>query len=142
MSREIKFRAWNNNAMCYVEKILDFKGNMHLILDNPDIDFFGNHYGANTDWAELMQYTGLKDKNDKEIYEDDIVIISTYSYLEPIIDTTCIVEYNERYCIYEFVELDDTSIRYSMSDIIDSFTYELEIIGNIYENPELLGGDK
>ena len=134
MSREIKFRAWNNGIMCYVEKILDFKGSMHLILDNPDIDFFGNHYGANTDWAELMQYTGLKDKNDKEIYEDDIVKIDGFD------DD----ELNEHF----LVKFENESARYILSgnrlvyDFDNTYANECEIIGNIYENPELLEGDK
>ena len=87
------------------------------------------------------QYTGLKDKNGKEIYEGDIVLVATYSYEEPLLDTTCTIEYNPHYLIYEFVEIveiEETGERYSMLDIRDNFKSELEVIGNIYENPELL----
>ena len=88
------------------------------------------------------QYTGLKDKNGKEIYEGDILIVVTYSYEMPLIDTTCVVEYDNKYCLYNFTEIGDgETYSYSMIDIEDNFKYELEVIGNIYENPELLVGD-
>ena len=51
--REIKFRAWDkiNKEMCMVKKILDFKDSMHLILDSPNADIWGNNYGANTNFV-------------------------------------------------------------------------------------------
>lgn len=61
--REIKFRAWYRNSMRFFDKPEDFKwffcGN-----DGPERTLTS---------CELMQYTGLKDKNGKEIYEGDIL---------------------------------------------------------------------
>lgn len=85
------------------------------------------------------QYTGLKDKNGKEIYEGDILIVVTYRYEEPLIDTTCVVEYDNEHCLYNFTEIGYGEIySYSMIEIGDSFKYELEVIGNIHDNHELL----
>lgn len=127
MSREIKFRVWDKSS-----KVMKLWGNL--------LHRYNTLTCLSHDSFKTMQYTGLKDKNEKEIYEGDIVVIATYSHEEPLMDTTCIVEYNEVYGIVEFVELDETGERYSMIDIRDSFHYELEVIGNIYENPELLEG--
>ena len=127
MSREIKFRVWDKSSK--VMKLWENLLHRYNTLTCLSHDSF-----------KTMQYTGLKDKNEKEIYEGDIVVIATYSHEEPLMDTTCIVEYNEVYGIVEFVELDETGERYSMIDIRDSFHYELEVIGNIYENTELLEG--
>ena len=132
MSREIKFRAWDkaNKEMQPVEAIyFNQKSSKNIIIDDEWFSF-----GE----VILMQYTGLKDKNGKEIYEGDIVLVATYSYEEPLLDTTCTIEYNPHYLIYEFVEIEETGERYSMLDIRDNFKSELEVIGNIYENPELL----
>lgn len=137
MSKEIKFRAWDkgNKKMRVVDSIMFHDNRIFLRNDKSNgVIVFEDCE------SELMQYTGLKDKNEKEIYEGDIVVIATYSHEEPLMDTTCIVEYNEVYGIVEFVELDETGERYSVIDIRDSFHYELEVIGNIYENTELLEG--
>ena len=126
MSREIKFRAWNSMA----KKILHF-GNPIGIMDNEDRygTFFesleGKMYcGGN---YELMQYTGLKDKNGKEIYEGDIV-----SVMDLIGPTTELVD---------SVTFENGAFRLTR---VRDFTLDecviehIEVIGNIYENPELL----
>lgn len=72
------------------------------------------------------QYTGLKDKNGTKIFEGDIVLLKGYE--EPyqvVFDESCFLVYSD-------------SVRYAMDNFYD---YEIEVIGNIYDNPELLGGN-
>lgn len=80
-----------------------------------------------TDENTLGQYTGLHDKNGKEIYEGDIV--RTFK------GDICIVEYS--YNGFGLKVIDESKC-YGWVDFID---YKIEIIGNIYDNPELLGGE-
>ena len=84
---------------------------------------------------ELMQFTGLKDKNGKEIYEDDIVSsprhpgLATISYCNAAFRVFC----EQNGWIAEILE-ENTGA--SEEDELDSD--ELIIVGNIHENPELL----
>jgi len=131
--REIKFRAWDKSskAMCKVKRILNFDGKMHFILDNPNSDFWGNNYGCDIDRIELMQFTGLKDNkrtkeypNGQEIYEGDIVKLTDY--------------HGERIVIIDF---GNGTFYYKGDGFSDEYLFNAlnkTIIGNIYENPELL----
>ena len=95
-----------------------------IFFSNGDVDCCGF---ADLKYIELMQYTGLKDKNNKEIYEGDILFES----------------FGERY--YKVV-FENGSVRAEFEgdfeehsfDLIDVVLHRCEIIGNIYENPELI----
>lgn len=75
---------------------------------------------------DVMQYTGLKDKHGVEIYEGDILSHNNYS-LRTVI-------YEEKYARYMFKQLND----HTYYKINNFQLVEIEVIGNIYENPELL----
>ena len=85
-----------------------------------------------TDKFELMQYTGLKDSNGKEIYEGDIV-----RYEIPWLDNEKVIrliKYDETFL--GFVGGDKEKTYIILYEILEM--ENIEIIGNIYENPELL----
>lgn len=106
--REIKFRAWDT------EKNLMFK----------------NVSSIQRDGIEVMQFTGIKDKNDVEIYEGDIVNGSFTGSLpkrnQSITGTVCFDQ-------GVFFLNNNTGIQ-----ALRLFDQGIEVIGNIYENPELL----
>lgn len=134
--REIKFRAWDkiNKTMCQVRDI-DFlaDGSINSILisvhyrlvvaiqiSDEDIDFdFPIRRGGE---YEIMQFTGLLDKNGKEIYEGDI-----YRYAN---DRPAVVEFEKGVFGYRI-----------FNHVKPLFTggteNKHEVIGNIYENPDL-----
>ena len=122
--RDIKFRAYNPR---------DKK--MHC--DITGFEFFGdgNMSGVFIDGifflieeVELMQYTGLKDKNGKEIYEGDIILIDKENQIKGQ------VKYSEKYA--GFIITNTNSIADEAENLSDYI--EVEILGNIYDNPDLL----
>ena len=126
MKREIKFRAWDEE-----------EGMMHppfTINEICEIRKEGGGFGAilmNFNWDQLMwlQFTGLKDKNGKEIYEGDIWLMNGIKS-QPMIVCFDNGKFISKSTWGEYLKRDDG---YTYWDFIDG-----EVIGNIYENPELL----
>lgn len=118
--KEIKFRAWDG----LTKKITNYQICDDMVL------FFDKHKGCwlknQKDRFVLIQYTGLKDKNGKEIYEGDIVVW---------IDSDGNKRQNK-------VFFERGAFRICNSYFEISEYGELEVIGNIYENPELLEEEK
>ena len=113
--REIKFRAWDNRFDRYAKP-----ENIRLNISNGDTH--GKYSGGNVnDWT-IEQYTGLKDKNGFEIYENDIVKNSNGKIRE--------VGYNERRCQFGLYSRELEC--WITNEIIGE---SLEIIGNIHESP-------
>ena len=89
-------------------------------------------YWHKIDKNTIGQFTGQKDKNKKEIYEGDILRFSEVD--------TAIVEWNEKYSNFMVKPIQDY---YFDSDVLGhalEYNNNVEIIGNIYDNPELLKG--
>lgn len=128
--REIKFRAWDkiNNKMC------DYGSDEACTLWEDGCDFMGMSFISCQPNVIWMQYTGLHDKNGKEIYEGDIVKRTCDLIGAEDDGFTGIVKYE---CAAFLLEsFDGKNGRYLWDDV-----QELEVVGNIYENPELLGGE-
>lgn len=125
MKRKIKFRAWDkeDKIIFNVARIDIADGSCYSHLFGSDIyDYWNN--------VELMQYTGLKDKNGVEIYEGDIVRID---YGDGLL--MGIMEFhNFAWCIKSKYKNDKNLYYPIFCEDIDL----IEILGNIYENPELL----
>ena len=113
MNREIKFRAWSKET----GKMSDWNfihsvRNLHKLMTLKHI--------------ELMQFTGLMDKKGKEIYEGDIV-----THLHSA--DTCVVVFQKSTAMFLAQEIGDEQMGFGIEDVT-------EVIGNIYENANLLQG--
>ena len=128
--REIKFRAYDEESK-----------KMYQITDINFSDYVANGvcYG---DWKDfsinnLLQYTGLKDKNDVEIYEGDICSFVIFDYLDN--DTAYTSSVIFKYGSFGFIIKNHQREEcfYELSYILFQDD-EVQVLGNIYENPELL----
>ncbi|WP_436668008.1 YopX family protein [Latilactobacillus sakei] len=121
--REIKFRAWDKENKAFMPS----EG--YAICDG---DVMGLRYGNEmedvlTDQVEIMQYTGLKDMYGRDIYEGDVV-----EFEASLIRTKAEVKYSRN----QFI----VSMNSVMPRSLD--LYLVKIIGNKFENPELLEAEK
>lgn len=133
--REIKFRAWDkkNKAMIPIVAVMPLGG--VLIPDGEskvgDMGAYQKHYKyKDAVEVEAMQYTGLKDKHGKEIFEGDILKLG--NRIEHVACNSGAFVTKD---MDEKVEDDTGACMWTNR----KRTAECEIIGNIYENPELLG---
>jgi len=113
--KDIKFRIWDKdtNTMIYKGFVVA-DGRIGVLICSDEFDELDN--------AVAMQYTGLKDKNGKMVYEGDVLKSDGF---QGVIEFKG-GEFRFRYTCYD---------RY---DRIWEMNYHAEVIGNIWENPELL----
>ena len=107
--RELKFRAWNKDKKCF------FKWDISM-----------GFTGTDKVWGDVEQYTGLKDNNGKDIYENDVVKF-TYSgkKRQEVVN-----------CLGGCMTLGCCMALYQTS--MDSYRTQLEVIGNIHQDKHLL----
>lgn len=136
--RTIKFRAWDKEyeKMTYFDDE-DYEYNPPLVFRLDQVfkknsnydDYEDFEYNDITDKVEVMQYTGLHDKNGKEIYEEDIVFIKGDTEL---LDIKGKVEYSNGFAQYIITNTGDI-----INEAEPLGDYEdIEVIGNVFENKE------
>lgn len=123
-----KFRAWHKTweEMGKVKRIrFDDDANATTIL------FIGKDLGVNAkiDEFEIMQSTGLKDKNGKEIFEGDIVDYK---------GRKAIIKWHGSYASFIYRFVDELHKRNAEWEPLYLAYYNFEVVGNKFENPELL----
>ena len=138
MSREIRFRVWDEDYKKMVYPIgIDWetkKPNIIYRYWTNDKKNIGSKIGmpVHKELSVLMQYTGLKDKNGKEIYEGDVVngaiFGSSYSLGQ-------VLMWCGEWLVYPLARIE------GMASVYDQKHF-LEVVGNIHENPELLNKQK
>lgn len=127
--REIKFRGKSRGGSWYYG----------LLSKSPARDYYGFRYDEFkyeiqhelTYFTEVTsdtvgQYTGIKDKNGKEIYEGDVIVVG---------DAKGVVKYREEYARFDVEGIYPSNCWFMMG--IEEEWDNIEVIGNIYENPEL-----
>lgn len=122
-----KFRAWlkEEKRMTDVHEMTFIDGEVYLISDITGFYAYEEF--------KLMQSTGLRDKNSREIYEGDIVRYECCfeSYVEEVI-------YDDKHCNFGTIDKDEKT--FSFDALISDFDVDcFEVVGNKYENLELLG---
>ena len=135
--RELKFRAWDLRDRRYGE-VRRIEYNLDGEVDTIVCWFNVNErevYLAKGTYV-LEQYTGLKDKNDKEICEGDIVMARWYRAKNARLDTKGEIKFDDGW----FYIYDDPDGQDRLGVPIHN-CYNIEVIGNIHENKELLEGE-
>ena len=147
-----KYRAYDGgslNRMYQPDEVMVGGGNIWII----DEDSVAGDWIVNND-LHLMQSTGLKDKNGKEIFEGDILkfndewneychegyvdgSVEGVNYVEVVKGEACFEFGKTRYPESSlFIHMEDEHL--SFAELVNDKDFEFEIIGNVYENPDLL----
>lgn len=123
----LRFRAWlkEDKEMVDVEEINFYNG---------EFDFIGDAitWMCKSNDCVLMQSTGLRDKNGKEIFEGDILSIETDEE-----NVRVEVSWDSKHALFVF-ESKKYNEKEALGELFEDSSYPFKIIGNIHTNPELL----
>lgn len=123
--REIEYRAWLKGERKMVEvKTIHFGTRKIMYGYSAGVQNYGNA-SCGFDGCEIMQFTGLKDESGVKIYEGDIVKMLN------IDEYPMQIKWSEEWARFIFYNLVDKKE-------MNLFTEQCEVIGNIYDNPELI----
>lgn len=152
-----KFRAWDSAKQeMFTDTFAITESGQVVVVEQSSV-FVSPDY-VFVDNLVIMQSTGLKDKNGKEIFEGDILKFNDEwpdycyeGYVDGSIEGINYVEIEKETTCFTFgkFKTSDSSLLYYMKDenlsfeeLITDKEFEFEIVGNIYENPELLEVEK
>ena len=135
MNREIKFRVWDKKfrgkkKMCYPDET----GYLNIRGVNPNLRHLMMMNTPYNDRLIFHQFTGLKDKNGKEIYEGDILQDSFATY-QVMFAEGSFFAIDTAWGLQDALEEDAESTPYLRALIVSD---GMKVVGNIFENPELL----
>lgn len=133
MNREIEFRGFDGTKWYYGDLKYNRKVDVAMIHVYEKDGWYYRQYNVAPD--TVGQFTGLRDKNGVKIFEGDIVEVTSLRYREKdfMKKMLCEIVYDSDLCCFGFLVSDRD--RCMCSTISDA---EIEVIGNIYDNPELL----
>lgn len=135
MNDRFKFRVWDKQNEQYVDSadMLYIEPSGEITYGCYDGDIEDMYYYEQDD-VVIEQCTGLKDKNGKLIYDNDLIMIGNKLYRVAIDDFGCRTVILDNNPFKEVIEWSDIVKIYYFHNRVD----EIEVIGNIHENPELL----
>lgn len=140
---DFKFRGYDTE----LEKMTYFDDDDYLLsygqILRSKIEWDYNYkervgYEDATNEIVLMQYAGLTDKKGKEIYEGDIVLLDCYGCEKPLFNGEFKVIYDVKKGMWLLVDLENKDRDFTFEKIRSYYKAEIEVIGNIYDNPDLL----
>ena len=138
MNREILFRGKRIDNGEWVEGFYVVLPMIHYKRKEPLITHAETGTSYEVDPATIGQYVGMTDKNGKRIFEGDVVAQLWYDFDEPADDSFGEVVFSVADCSFSVLDLNKNEIM-SMGHGC-AYHYEVEVIGNIHDNPELIGG--
>lgn len=162
MSRKVLYRAWDKKYKVMLEGFAIYSEGNEIGMSQSDVEEYyseeqieqdmGGHFGSGDDWLfilndfELLEDTGLIDKNSNPIYEGDVIQWKSKPDWHSGVDEIYIVKFgdihiwsNQSYAnsVGFYMTRKENDIQYGIRSLIHP-GIETEIIGNIYEYPEHL----